>query len=196
MRLTGQELKAIINFIDQFTTVSLCGDEVGHSVVEKALEVNTHHHTKTCNKLSKEDDCRFHYPKFPVWKTVLGQPMEATEMPEEKERNLQTYTNALKKIKELLKKPLILNSIMARYNKGDETKEEYEENREERIKALLKIAQVKPHIYIAALSNTLSGYTVHQKRDLDELFINSYNPEWLYAWDANLDLQPCLDPYA
>ena len=73
---------------------------------------------------------------------------------------------------------------MARYNKGDETKEEYEENREERIKALLKIAQVKPNIYIAALSNTLSGYTVHQKRDLDELFINSYNPEWLYAWDA------------
>ena len=86
VRLIGQELKAIKNFIDQFTTVSLCGDEVGHSVVEKALEVNTHHHTKTCNKLSKEDDCRFHYPKFPVWKTVLGQPMEPTEEPEEKQK--------------------------------------------------------------------------------------------------------------
>ena len=34
------------------------------------------------------------------------------------------------------------------------------------------------------------------KRDLDEIYINSYNPEWLEAWDGNIDIQPCFDYYA
>ena len=45
--LEGEE-PAIIKFIDQFTTVSLCADEVGKEVVLIVLEVNPHHNTKTC----------------------------------------------------------------------------------------------------------------------------------------------------
>ena len=33
-------------------------------------------------------------------------------------------------------------------------------------------------------------------RDLDEVNVNSYNPEWLLAWDGNLDIQICLDYFA
>ena len=31
---------------------------------------------------------------------------------------------------------------------------------------------------------------------MKERFINTYNPEWLDAWDANMDIQIALDPYA
>ena len=34
------------------------------------------------------------------------------------------------------------------------------------------------------------------KRDVDEIYVNNYNPEWLEAWNANLDIQPVLDYFA
>ena len=33
-------------------------------------------------------------------------------------------------------------------------------------------------------------------RDIDELHVNNYNPEWLEAWDGNIDIQPCSDFFA
>ena len=52
------------------------------------------------------------------------------------------------------------------------------------------------HEYIEALKYSKAGYNVHLKRDLDEIFINSYDPEWIEAWDGNIDKQPCCDYYA
>ena len=34
------------------------------------------------------------------------------------------------------------------------------------------------------------------KRRIRDRKINNYNPEMLYAWDANMDIQLALDPYA
>ena len=34
------------------------------------------------------------------------------------------------------------------------------------------------------------------QRDVDEIYVNNYNPEWLVAWNANLDIQPVLDFFA
>ena len=34
------------------------------------------------------------------------------------------------------------------------------------------------------------------ERDIDEVFVNSYNPEWILAWNGNMDLQICLDFFA
>ena len=41
-----------------------------------------------------------------------------------------------------------------------------------------------------------NGYRVVHKRDIDELFVNNYNPEWLLNWNGNMDLQLCLDFFA
>ena len=65
-RLESDEEMAVINFIDQFTTVSLNEDEVGKEVVRIVKQVNIHGHTKTCRKII-ELLCRFGYPKFPIW---------------------------------------------------------------------------------------------------------------------------------
>ena len=47
-----------------------CAEEVGKEVARIVEEVNEHHHTKTC----KPPKCRFKYPKFPIWKTILVKP--------------------------------------------------------------------------------------------------------------------------
>ena len=127
---SGQELldeeNAVIEFIDQFTTVSLCADEVGAEVVRIVTEVNTHHHTKTCRK--GHPKCRFRYPKFPIWKTILVRPYPPCEFDEERDNNLKFYADTLAKVKEVLEDEETIDSIMAKYDKKNETKEEYNIN--------------------------------------------------------------------
>ena len=79
------------------------------------------------------------------------------------------------------------------YDKQNETKGEYKINRKKRIENLCETAGVSYAAYITALSTSKSGYSVVQKRDLDEIYINSYNIEWLRAWDGNMDIQAVLD---
>ena len=37
------------------------------------------------------------------------------------------------------------------------------------------------------------GCKIYLKRDIDEIFINNYNPEWLEAWDSNIDISLVSD---
>ena len=51
-------------------------------------------------------------------------------------------------------------------------------------------------LYEDALSCSTAGYSIIIERDIDEIFINSYNPEWARAWNGNTDIQLCLDYFA
>ena len=154
-------------------------------------EVNQHHHTKTCKKNSPI--CRFRYPKFPIWKTILVKPYPPCEFDEERDKNLKYYENTLRKVKQILETEEIIEGIMKKYDKKSETEESYKINRKKRILELLEHAEVTPSDYITALSYSRVGYSYHQKRDIDEIYINSYDPEWILAWDGNIDKQPCFD---
>ena len=50
--------------------------------------------------------------------------------------------------------------------------------------------------YLDALMHSKKGYQIIPARDIDEIFVNSYNPEWAANWDGNTDLQVTLDLYA
>ena len=50
--------------------------------------------------------------------------------------------------------------------------------------------------YENALSVNKSGYCPFYKRDVSETMVNTYNPEWLSAWNGNMDIQLCLDFFA
>ena len=62
-------------------------------------------------------------------------------------------------------------------------------------KAGLKTKEEKQK-YQAALEYSSSGYKIVMARDIDELWVNSYNPEITRAWNGNTDFQICLDFYA
>ena len=125
--LEYKEERAVINFIDQYTTVSLCEAEVGREVVRIVREVNQHYHTKTCRKGSPK--CRFRYPKFPIWRTILVKPYPPCEFDEERDKNLKYYKEILDKVKEVLEDEELIKTIMQKYDKKTETKETYEMNR-------------------------------------------------------------------
>jgi len=106
---------------------------------------------------------------------------------------LKKYAKTLSKVHEQLEDQELIDSIMSKYNKKEENKEEYNINRKRRILELLKKAEVSEDEYIEALSWSRNGYSIHLKRDIDEIYINSYDPEWTRAWDGNIDKQPVFD---
>ena len=50
--------------------------------------------------------------------------------------------------------------------------------------------------YLLAIRNTLKRDTLFLKRSPSEIRINNYNTHLLQAWQANMDIQYVLDPYA
>ena len=80
-----------------------------------------------------------------------------------------------------------------------ESPEEYDRNIRKRIEMVLKLASaggepITYHQYeMAVLQQPRKGSEVLLRRDIDEIFVNNYNQEWIVAWDANLDISPVYD---
>ena len=100
----------------------------------------------------------------------------------------------MRKVKELLDDQEIINSIMQKYNKDEESAEEYKTNRNKRIDEVLEIVGATYDEYLKAIQASVkAGLMILLERDIDEGYINAFNPEWLEAWEGNIDLQPCFD---
>ena len=82
-----------------------------------------------------------------------------------------------------------------------ESPEEYKQNIRKRIDEVLKKASAggEPITYQmyerAVIDQSRKGSEVLLQRDIDEIFINNYNAEWIVAWDANIDISPVYDYY-
>ena len=187
--LKDEELHSVKNLIEEFTTVSLHKNTVGKDVAKIAQEVNVHHHTRTCRKYNQE--CRFNYPRYPSNETIICKPFDGSK--DERDKHFQKYDKILNKVFDILCDNKKLSSIMEKYNKDEETKENHPKFIKERVTKICDLAEVSYEEYVYALSFSKRGYTIVQKRDIDELFVNSYNIEWIKAWNANMDLQICLD---
>ena len=74
------------------------------------------------------------------------------------------------------------------------------EGRCQRISALLEMAGLvtdeDKQDYQKALEYSRASYTIIYARDIDEIWVNSYNPEITRAWNGNTDFQIVLDYYA
>ena len=137
-------------------------------------------------------------PGFPEDKDKNSQEDEEGEKPRKGIKQLlrEACDKALKKVKAVLDSDEQIQTINKAHPKKGDTAQEYKNLRAKRIKLLLKKAGVREDLYHYALGLNRKGYTVVQKRDLDEVMINSYNPTWLKAWDGNIDVSFCFDFFA
>ena len=207
--LLKHEELAIINFVNRFTTCTLNKDMIASKTSDPHLKerssevadictcVNVHNHTKTCVKY--DTTCRFKFGKFPVWETLIAKPSRLSLS--ERQQLTVKYKKILKDVREILDNNELIQSILNEYpDKHLENKDTYKKNREERIRKVLKMAGLKTiedmELYVQALSTSSGGYSIVMERDLDEMFVNSYNPEWARAWNGNHDIQVCLDYFA
>ena len=127
---------------------------------------------------------------------MIAEPVSG-ENEKEKNDKLKHYEKTLKKVGDVLNDIDIVNEIIASIGTSEqESLKEYKENGKKRLLALLEIAGVSLDEYEKALTSTKRGYKVVQQRDLTEIYINPYNIEWMRAWNANMDIQICLDYHA
>ena len=128
--------------------------------------MNKHHHTKTCRK--HDTTCRFKYPRFPAPYTIIVQPVQAESVEKEQELLIK-YREILRKVKHVLENEELVSEIRMKYNKKEETIEEHKINIEKRIREMLDAAGVDEYDdYIKALETSKTGYSIVQRRDLDE----------------------------
>ena len=104
--ITEKEIEVLTRFVDAFTTCSLNEDEVGKNVARIAAQVNCHHHTFTCRKYCIK--CRFGYPKYPIWRTIISIPRK------EEKKKIDQYNETLDKVQTLLETPEVIEEIMNR----------------------------------------------------------------------------------
>ena len=188
--LTAENLTSLRNFIDSFVTVSTHIGTVGQEAAKIAKEVQNHHHTKTCRKHGTE--CRFKFPRPPAPHTIIQVPVKK----EERDSFVQAQ-KLIGKVMGVVTDPKSVDEIMKNYNKDSELAgTDHEEKRASRIREVCQRADVNYDDYLKALALSGAGYTYHLARDIDEIFINPFNAEWLRAWNGNLDLQVTLDFYA
>merc|ERR1711888_271367 len=57
-----------------------------------------------------------------------------------------------------------------------------------------KMKLISEYVMIAKIST--GGYKIVHKRDIDEIYVNNYNKEWIKSWNANMDIQLTLDHFA
>ena len=197
--MSDEDLAVIVSFVDTFTTVSLHAAVVGPIVAAIAEKVNQHRHTKTCRKY--QTVCRFKMPKLPSYETIIAKPIPKDYTEKTKKKLQEEQRVIFKKVREVLDNKAAMEEILFEFPKTEEsTVFEAKEGRAKRIDSVLiragLIGEEGKKRYRDALAQSSAGYSVVMARDIDELMVNSYNPEITRAWNGNTDFQICLDFYA
>lgn len=138
------------------------------ATMPELVNYQTHRHARTCRKKGKAI-CRFNFPIPPMPSTVILEPLVNDGDKAVAERDY-------------LKIATFLNEL--------NTKEF------ESFSDFLKELDMDFETYIQAVRSSLSSTKVFLQRSPSETRINSYNTILLKCWEANMDIQFVLDPYA
>ena len=150
--------------------------EHDESLKKIVQEVQTHRHTKSCQKYQTE--CRYNFDRYPSKHTIIARPLDETMDEEKKEEKYKKATEILTSARTIMKEndmsKITFEEFIARLCDGNITEEDYDD----------------------ALKTMKRGHMVIMKRDTNAGKINNYNEEMLKAWNANMDIQLAYDHYA
>ena len=156
----------IVSFIDSYITCEK------NEEMKKLINYQTHRHARTCRKRGKAI-CRFGFPIPPMKSSVILTGLDADFVGHAKaKKDYDMIMNELEKMK-------LADTNMT-------------------ITMFLESINLSYDDYILALCSHIhpGKSKLFLKRELSEIRINNYNPVLLKCWEANMDIQYILDPYA
>ena len=198
-------------------------EEKAIEISNRVNQVNRHHHTKTCRRY--ETYCRFNIPRFPSNYTIIAQTITKNSMTDKQENLLmnnitiiQTLIKEkliiLEKIDPSQYKNMLLTELLEEIfpNIHYQNNQITIENMTFDFKSvgtfykfisglnLQEYCHDKSHlrqaIYHYSLSLCNYGTKHVLKRTIQEISINNYNPHWIWAFNANMDIQIPLDYFS
>jgi len=122
--------------------------------------------------MQKHGKCRFNYPRPPSLETVIAHHFNCSIR---SDKQATEAVKALATVKKVLDDKNTLENIT--------------------FEQLLSKAKVSTEVYLHGLRICSSGNCVVMQRKPWESWINTYNPDIIRVWQANMDLQYILDPY-
>ena len=179
----GVNDEEVCRFIDNYISCSKhleSSDFLNLELKQKLIGYQTHHHTRTCPHKSRK--CRFNFPKPPMEKTMILEPGEkiTKDTTAERRKTISANKENFKKIDKTL-------------NEWTDIPEHWRINSLTDFLAYLEMSETD---YIEALKTSITIPTPFLKRNVDERWINAYNPRCLATWQANMDCQYITNGYA
>jgi len=157
----------VCKFVDQYISCSIPEDaDLAHLVTK----LQKHRHSATCRR---SGHCRFHYPRPPSPQTIIA---------EEFHLGMCSSNQADEAIAALV---AVKKALDDKHTHEDISLDE-----------LLCKAGVSYSTYLLGLKICSKGNSIVMQRKPSECWINTYNPNVIRVWRANMDLQYILDPYA
>ena len=159
----------ITGFVDKYVT---CAEEISFENSSELINLHTHKHSKTCKKRN-HNICRFNFPLPPMPKTTILTPLDSVPLETTELENIKKNYHNIQ---------ILLNEMKHGH---DMTFDDF-----------LKVLDIDQNSYILVIRYSLKRQTLFLRRTPKEIRINTYNHNLLAAWQANMDLQYVLDPYA
>ena len=145
---------------------NLCSVDKDHLRDPAMIRNQTHSHTFTCTKRG-EQRCRFNIPYWPSRETRVLVPLS-------KEDNRRTLNRS----------------------RVEEVHKLLETKTFDTIDAFLEDIGCEYESYIDLIRSSLKRPTLLFKRDMSQIYINTFNPWIASILNSNMDLQITLDPYS
>ena len=159
-------------------------------------DVQIHRHTPSCLKYN--GTCRYHFPRLPCRETVVARPIdeliELKVLPKMDKEERKNFIEKAKTTLEKAKKELEIIDEKAKKKLDKVDSGAGEESMS--FKDFCAKIKTDPEDYMKYLQITEKGTVLKMKRNVKDRNVNNFSPEMLYAWNANMDIQLALDPYA
>jgi hypothetical protein len=168
------KMEEVISCIDMHISTNL------EELPEHLRDLQSHHHTERCKcngtkkAKARMTSCAFGFPRPPMQGTIILSPLPKTIDPAHR-------TELRKKCKEMY-------SFLANIPP------EADDISIQTFFQSLCISSMEEYYMI--LRSSLETNTVFYKRLVKHRNVNTFNPLILKRWEANMDIQYCLDPYA
>lgn len=138
--------------------------------------------------------CRFNFPRPPIRETFLVK-VKDDDAENKVEETVQTKgMPTLEEIEQLCKSGAqrspkqIVKNLRNVINSN--------ESEQLTLEDILRTCNVTYAQYKDSLAAITKKNTIYHKRDIDDGWVNNYNPTLLRAWNANMDIQYVMDPYS
>ena len=145
-----------------------CDIPKDEALAQLVSKVQKHRHSATCRRNAR---CRFNYPRPPSAVTLVAREISPGLCSVKEEAKAALFT--------------VRKTLDNKDTPDDISLEE-----------LLVKAGVSMDTYVLGLKICSRGNSIVMKRAPRESWINTYNPDVIAVWKANMDIQFILDPYA
>ncbi|XP_033847315.1 uncharacterized protein LOC117393232 [Periophthalmus magnuspinnatus] len=188
----------VVQFIDKYITCEI--PTLDHQLAETVTSVQQHsqRHSKTCKK--KNTACRFNFPRPVSERTFITKKQKMPKCPKcqgdtatnSQEQNKATVECICSQNEQNFMKEEDAMKILTTVKKALLDKD----NPITSIQQLFENVGITQEVWEKALKCVEKRMQIVLQRDVNEIWINPYNPLLLKCWNANMDIQYVVDVYA